>query len=281
MTVSVPDYVNNFTTLSKEGVRRVSDTRLTPHVKTAIPASMDIATIALRETTETGFSNESCLTNARSELAPSRRMPRRPRLFVPGLSLHVIKRGINRTIVCQRKADYEVLLELLRRALGCHAVSLHAYALMNNHFHLLVTPEETNALPRFMKEVNGAYTRYFNSQYQRMGTLWNGRYRAIAIGDERYWMTCLRYVELNPVRAGIVGNADAYAWSSYAAHAHGRRPGWLTPHPLYQALGRTDGERQAAYRSICGTPLPEDHVQFLRSESICVTSGSDRCQTPV
>lgn len=191
-------------------------------------------------------------------------MSRCPRVFPPGLSVHVVKRGNNRGHIFQRNADYEVFLALIRRAVRRHPVALHAYVLMTNHFHLLVTPAAATALPGIMKEINGAYTRYYNREHQRIGTMWSGRYRGIVIEDDRYWLTCLRYIEQNPVRAGIVPSAADYRWSSHQAHATGHWPDWLTPHVLYQALGRTPGERQTAYRCTCASTLPADHVQLLR-----------------
>lgn len=123
---------------------------------------------------------------------------------------------------------------------------------MTTHYHLIVTPTESSALSQMMKELGERYVKYFNRDTKRVGTLWNGRYRSLLIDDECYWLACLRYVEQNPVRAGMVATADEYRWSSYRAHAHGQWDDWLTPHPVYQALGVTAAERQCAYRSICG-----------------------------
>jgi putative transposase len=191
-------------------------------------------------------------------------MPRRARVFVEGLSLHVMKRGNNRNRVFQQDEDYAVFLGFLKQAIRRWPIALHAYVLMPNHFHLVMTPGTAVAVSAVMKELCSAYTRYFNREYRRIGTIWNGRYRGIAIEDDRYWLTCLRYVELNPVRAGIVRTPDEYHWSSYAAHATGSSPGWLTKHSVYQALGHTAEERAMAYRAVCGTPLPSDHLYFLR-----------------
>lgn len=166
--------------------------------------------------------------------------------------------------VFQDEADYVEFLAVLRKALRKRTVDLHAFVLMTNHFHMLLTPRGEEALPALMRDVNSAYTLYFNRQHQRIGTLWNGRYRGIHIHDERYWLTCLRYIELNPVRAGMTSSADAYRWSSHTSHAYGRWPDWLVPHRLYLELGSSPEVRQAAYRHICGLPLPADHVQFLR-----------------
>jgi putative transposase len=185
-------------------------------------------------------------------------------LFVNGLSLHVIQRGHNRMDVFHQQTDYEVFLALMQKALRKRPLDLHAYVLMNNHFHLLVTPRTADALPQLMKDVDGGYVLYYNRHHQRMGPLWNGRYRGVHIQDERYWLTCLRYIELNPVRAGMAPSPAAYRWSSHGAHAKGAWPNWLTPHPLYEQLGDSPETRQSAYRQICSLPLPADHVELLR-----------------
>ena len=109
---------------------------------------------------------------------------------------------------------------------------------MTNHFHLMVTPSSAGSLPKMMKAADGGYVRYYNRRQQRLGTLWNGRYRGLLIEDERYWLTCLRYVEQNPVRARMVAAPEEYVWSSHAAHTFGRWPQWLTPHPTYQVSAR-------------------------------------------
>ena len=148
--------------------------------------------------------------------------------------------------------DYAYFLELLKETSRSSCVVVHAYSLMSNHYHLIVTPASAEALPKMMKALDGSYVRYYNRQHERSGTLWNGRYRGLIIKDERYWLTCLRYVEQNPVRAGMVSAPEAYEWSSYRAHALGRWPDWLTPHSLYQSLGSDDIDRQRAYRALCG-----------------------------
>jgi putative transposase len=168
------------------------------------------------------------------------------------MSVHVIQRGNNRVAIFGSVADHQHFLEFLRRFAHKHCVHIHGFVLMTTHYHLIVTPMIEQALPRMMKALNSKYVRYFNPRYKRIGTLWNGRYRGLLIEDERYWLTCLRYVEQNPVRAAMVATPSEYEWSSYAAHAHGRWPDWLTPHAVYQSLGRTDAERQRTYRQLCG-----------------------------
>src|SRR5262249_37899899 len=178
-------------------------------------------------------------------------MARPPRVYIPGVSAHVFLRGHNRAPIFREDRDYERFLWIVRSVTAHYDVNVHAYALMSNHYHLIVTPQSDTALPDAMKEVNGDYTKYHNKKYERLGTAWCSRYGAKLLDDERYWLTCLKYVEKNPVAAGIVTHAELYRWSSYQVHAAGAPNGWLTPHPLYDSLGSTPGERQAAYRAIC------------------------------
>src|SRR5436189_1707931 len=185
-------------------------------------------------------------------------MSRPTRVFVRGVSVHVIQRGNNRMAICHDDQDYMSLMAFLEWAAGRFRVSVHAYALMTNHFHFIVTPADADGLPRMMKEIGTRYVRYHNRKYDRIGTLWNGRYRGLLIQDEQYWLTCLRYVEQNPVRAGIVDRPEDYRWCSYSAHAFGHWANWLTTHPVYEQLGRSIGERQAAYVHVCGQPIPDD-----------------------
>jgi putative transposase len=148
-------------------------------------------------------------------------MGRRRRVFIRDVSMHVVHRGHGGTNVFRMHADYEMYLHLLRESAIRRQLSIHAYALMTNHVHLLVTPRHALSLPRGIQDLAGHYSRYFNYRYGRTGTLWNGRYRDFLIEDESYWYTCLKYVEQNPRRAGMVSTAAEYRWSSYRAHAFG------------------------------------------------------------
>jgi putative transposase len=172
----------------------------------------------------------------------------------------VIQRGNNRGSIFRDATDHEVFLSFLKTASAKHGVSVHGYALMPNHYHLVATPEDARGLPRTMKELGGRYVNYFNRKHQRIGTLWNGRYRAIVITDETYWLTCLRYVEQNPVRAQIVRAPEMHPWSSYRIHALGADPAWLVLHRVYLALGADEQERQAAYRALCGAPVSDAEI---------------------
>lgn len=193
-------------------------------------------------------------------------MPRQPRIFIPGLSLHVIQRGNNRIQIFHTATDYEWFLALIRSAAADHGVDIHGYVLMTTHYHLIATPGHERALSLTMHEVDGMYAKYFNREHARIGTLWNGRYRGLAIRDERYWLTCLRYIEQNPVRAHMVSSPEAYRWSSYHVHASGAPSDWLAPHHLYLSLGPTPEHRQAAYKALCATPLIEAELAPLRQQ---------------
>jgi putative transposase len=182
-------------------------------------------------------------------------VPNRRRFFVPGISLHVRQRGNNRCAIFGDDNDYEMYLLMLQSALRRHRVAVHGYALMTTHTHLLLTPTTVEGTSKAMQLFGDRYVGYFNKRYQRVGTLWTGRYGAKAINDERYWLTCLRYIEQNPVRAGLVVQADQYRWSSYAVHALGHTCDWLASHPLLDALGKNPAARQQAYRALSAVPL--------------------------
>jgi len=152
------------------------------------------------------------------------------------------------------------LAEAAARA-GC---AIHAYVLMTNHVHLLATPAHADSLPRMMQSLGRRYVRHINAAYRRSGTLWEGRYRAAPIDSEAYFLACCRYIELNPVRAGMVRRPRDYPWSSYRAHAFGAADALAAAHPLYRALGRSQAERQAEYRALFRGRLGEAFVAALR-----------------
>ena len=174
-------------------------------------------------------------------------MARLPRLTVPGYPHHVIQRGNNRQMIFRDAADHEFMLGLLSEQAKKLQVEIHAYVLMGNHFHLLATPQTQDGLPLMMQSVGRSYVRYFNRRHQRSGTLWEGRYRSTIVQSERYLLACMVYIDLNPVRAGMVAQPGDYPWSSYA-HSMGRRNDPLvTPHALFWSLGNTPFAREAAY----------------------------------
>ncbi len=211
----------------------------------------------------TQFLGEFAAGRTVTVLAVRRRMPHR--CFTPDLSYHLIHRGNNRMAIFQCAADHAVYLSILRDACDRDGVLLHAYVEMTTHCHLMVTPNHEVAVPRMMQRLGLKYVRYYNRKYNRTGTLWNGRYRALPIDTDKYWVTCLRYVEQNPVRAGMAETPAGYLWSSYTAHAFGRWPNWLTPHRVYLAMGPTPEQRQRAYRSLCDVAVDDDQVTLIRS----------------
>ena len=182
-------------------------------------------------------------------------MARLPRLTLPGYPHHVIQRGNNRQAIFASTADYPVLLDLLRDNAQKFSVAIHAYVLMSNHFHLLATPQTADGLPQMMQAVGRSYVRTFNNAQGRTGTLWEGRYRSTLIQSDRYLLACMVYIDLNPVRAGLVAQADDYPWSSHA-HYIGRQVDKLvTPHPLFWELGNTPFAREAAYAELVHTGI--------------------------
>ena len=177
-------------------------------------------------------------------------MPRKPRFILPGVPQHVIQRGNNRGPCFYADADYRYYLAALQAASVRNHCRLHAYVLMTNHVHLLITPFMEHGISHTMQDVGRKYVRYINTTYQRSGTLWEGRYKASLVDSETYLLTCMRYIEMNPVRAHIVNHPEDYPWSSYHANAQGKDNLLIQPHPIYQALGASADARQSAYREL-------------------------------
>jgi len=177
-------------------------------------------------------------------------MARLPRLTLAGYPHHVIQRGNNRQAIFCTPADYEMLLALLHENAQKFRVAVHAYVLMSNHFHLLATPETDDGLPLMMQAVGRRYVRYFNDVQGRSGTLWEGRYRSTLIQTDRYLLACMAYVDLNPVRAGMVREAKDYVWSSHGHYVGQRDDKIVSPHSLVWALGNTPFSREAAYADL-------------------------------
>jgi putative transposase len=177
-------------------------------------------------------------------------MARLARLTLPGYPHHIIQRGNNRQPIFAETADYETLLGMLEEQTRKSGVALHAYVLMSNHFHLLATPTSTEGIPQMMQAIGRSYVRYFNRRQQRTGTLWEGRYRSTLIQAERYLLACMVYIDLNPVRAAMVGDPAEYPWSSHMHYVGRRSDKLVTPHPLYWELGNTPFARDLAYAEL-------------------------------
>ena len=198
-------------------------------------------------------------------------MPRKPRFFLPGIAVHAIQRGNNRQAVFFDDEDYRVYLHWLKTASERYDCRIHAYVLMTNHVHLLITPGASDSLGRLFQYVGRHYVSYINQTYQRTGTLWEGRYKASLIEQERYFLTCSRYIELNPVRARMVSLPEHYPWSSYRANGLGEDDSLLTPHQLYQQLASTEELRQKAYRALFKHHLEADVMETIK---VCLQSGT-------
>jgi len=191
-------------------------------------------------------------------------MARMPRIVVPGQALHIIQRGNNRQPVFFRDDDCRFYLETLQQAAESHGCAVHAYVLMTNHVHLLLTPEQDDGPSLMMQAVGRGYVRYVNGRYHRTGTLWEGRFKSALIDSERYLLTCSRYIELNPVRAGLVKHPGEYRWSSYCCNALGRQERIISPHPLYKQLGADAGMQQSAYRGLFAGHIDEADLHSIR-----------------
>ncbi|MBX7198137.1 MAG: transposase [Rhodospirillaceae bacterium] len=185
-------------------------------------------------------------------------MPRIPRIFLPGHPLHVIQRGHNRSQVFFDQDDAKAYLGWLAEGAARYGVAVHAYVLMTNHVHLLVSPDTAQSLPMCMRHVNWRFSIRSNDVRERTGALWEGRYKACVIDADDYFLACSRYIEMNPVRAGLAKDPGAYRWSSYRANAEGKTDPLLTPHPLYEAVG-TEG-----YRALCAEALGADTLKSIR-----------------
>jgi putative transposase len=194
-------------------------------------------------------------------------MARRPRLVLPAVPLHIIQRGNNRSPCFACEADYLVYLSLARQYAAEAACQVHAYVLMTNHVHLLLSSGGKTGPSVLMRRLGQHYVQYFNRRYARTGTLWEGRFRSCLVDNERYLLICQRYIELNPVRAGMVGAPGEYRWSSYRANAGGLDDPLVTPHLLYAGLGRHDGERRAAYQDLFREVLSDQLLEQIRRAS--------------
>jgi len=192
-------------------------------------------------------------------------MPRLPRFVLVGQPQHIIVRGNNREPIFCADGDYRFYLEKLKLACEKHQCDLHAYVLMTNHVHLLITPHKSDGISKAMQMIGRYYVQYFNYTYKRTGTLWEGRYKATLIDSEQYALTCYRYIELNPVRAGMVDHPLDYPWSSYRANALNEDIDLITYHPLYKSLGRTASERCKAYRALFKAHIPEHTLKEIRA----------------
>lgn len=191
-------------------------------------------------------------------------MPRRPRHFIQGMPYHLVQRGNNRQPCFSDVEDRLIYLGLWKAKSAQYGLPVHAYCLMSNHVHILCSNVSDGCISRTVKTVNGTYATYVNRKYGRTGTLWERRFWACLIQTRHYLLACYRYIELNPVRAGLVSMPHDYPWSSYQANALGK-DSWIQTHDEFDSLGLSPEKRRMAYRRLFGQPLDEELTNQFRS----------------
>ena len=203
-------------------------------------------------------------------------MARLPRIDIPGIPQHLITRGNNRCVLFRDDADRCIYLQFMQEAIEKCACEVHAYVLMDNHVHILATGHLPGELSDFMQRIGRKFARLMNMRWNRTGTLFEGRFWSSLVDSERYLLTCMRYIELNPVRAGIVRHPREFGWSSYRQNATGSPDGLLAPHTLYRQLGVTQEERAVTYRDLVALGVTQDDLtQIRQSAAKCRALGSD------
>ena len=194
-------------------------------------------------------------------------MARLSRLCLPGIPQHIIQRGNNRQVCFGCEEDFAAYAFWLHEYSRKYHVAIHAWVFMTNHVHLLVTPETSDGVSKMMQALGRHYVRYFNFTYKRTGTLWEGRFKSCVVDAEDYLLICHRYIELNPVRAGMVDSPADYAWSSYMANGFGRKSKLVTSHAIYNELGDTVKQRLVAYRSLFDGHIDPMMLECIRQAS--------------
>jgi putative transposase len=190
---------------------------------------------------------------------------RHPRLEAPGLTCHVIQRGNNRAACFVTDSDRYRYLDYLGNAAARFGCAVHAYVLMTNHVHLLLTPGRGGAIAAMMQDLGRRYVRVFNDIHERTGTLWEGRYKACLVDSERYLLACHRYIELNPLRAGMVEEPAAYPWSSHRHYARGTFSSVVTHHAVFDELGHDAAARCSAFIDLFGEALNGELLERIRT----------------
>jgi len=209
-------------------------------------------------------------------------MPRRPRMYLPDIPAHVVQRGNNRNACFYCADDYKFYLDRLGRALKRYRVKLHAYVLMTNHVHLLMTPEDEIGISQVMSLLGQQYVYYVNRRYRRTGTLWEGRHKASLVQSDAYLLSCYRYIELNPNRAGMVDSPEDHPWSSYRHHAWDADNPLIADHELYKQLGENEYKRQFAYRELFRTEIRDRDIHIIRHASqFNYPLGNDRFKSAI
>lgn len=192
-------------------------------------------------------------------------MPRKTRNYLPYIPAHIVQRGHNRNSTFLYSSDFEFYKRVLGEGLKRYSLKLHAYCLMTNHVHLLVTPEFSDSISRMMQHIGRQYVRYFNNRYQRSGTLWEGRHKGSIVDAEGYLLACYRYIEMNPVVARIVNHPAGYKWSSYHHNALGKPDQLITAHSIYSSLSKDNRNVCRNYRQLFEVPLTESERDAVKT----------------
>jgi putative transposase len=204
-------------------------------------------------------------------------VPRPKRLNLPGIPQHVTQRGNNRQACFFTASDYRLYLDLLAKSCQKHDCLVHAFVLMTNHVHLLITPQREWGVSRVMQGLARDYVRTINKLYRRTGTMWEGRFKSSLVDQDQYCLSCYRYIELNPVRAGMVSQPSDYPWSSFGANALGQPLELLTPHPVWLGLGANDTSRRSTYLDLFHKAMEEQEIEAIRyGIKKGLPTGSDR-----
>ena len=192
-------------------------------------------------------------------------MPRQPRFEIPGIPMHVTQRGVNRCAIFIGDHDRRSFLDLLGRKLKADEVALHAYALMDNHYHLLLSASERGRVSHALSACNQVYVQDFNRRHGRIGTLWQGRFKSCLVDSSTYLLRVMRYIDSNPVRASLCPRAEDFAWSSARAHLGLATDPLLTIHPVFEALAPTAEKRASTYRAWLEQPTSDEERAEIRS----------------
>jgi len=191
-------------------------------------------------------------------------MPRTARSIIPDVAVHIVQRAHDGAACFLDNADHEAYLEALRTYSARFDCAVHAYCLMTNHVHVLLTPRGPTDCSQLMKHLAQRYSKRLKVRTGRTGTLWEGRFFSAVVPTERYALACYRYIELNPVRAGLAAHPAEYRWSSYRANVVARTDDFLVPHVAYLALASDTTRRAAAYETLCNSSLDKAIADEIR-----------------
>ncbi len=209
-------------------------------------------------------------------------MPRKPRMYLPDIACHVIQRGNNREASFYSDQDYQYYLECLYDASQKYGVLVHAYVLMTNHVHMLLTPVKKDSISLTMQSIGRRYVQYINKEYRRTGTLWESRHKASLVDQDNYLLKCMRYIELNPVRANMVKHPASYRWSSYQCNGNNGYNKLISHHDIYKSLGGKPEVRTQVYRSLFENKLDQNDINLIRQSALfSMPTGNTRFKEQV